>query len=112
MAKAKISGLLGQLQKLQEEVARVEAELENIEVEGTAGGGMVTVVASGRGDIKRVIIDPEVVNPEDVEMLEDLIAAAANQAIEKSRRELTERLSKVAGGILPQLPGGLPLTGF
>jgi len=111
MAKSGMTNILRQAQKLQEKILKVQEELENLRVEGSAGGGMVTVVANGRQEILEVKIDPEVVNPDDVEMLEDLILAAVNQALEKAQEQANEEMSRVAGGLMPNLPGGMKLPG-
>ncbi len=104
--------LLKQAQKMQEEMARVQAELEHIEVEGSAGGGMVKVTANCQNQILKVEIEPEVVDPEDKEMLEDLIAAAVNQALDNAQKRAQEELSKVTGGMMPNLPGGFKIPGL
>ena len=100
------------LQKVQKEMAKLQDELEDMTVEGTAGGGMVTVEANGKQKILSVKIDPEVVVPDDVEMLEDLIAAATNQALDRSRELAQEEMQKIAGGVLGNLPGGLKIPGL
>ena len=109
MMKANLNEILKQAQKIQEKLTKAQQELENIEVEGSAGGGMVTVTANGKQEILKIKIDPEVVDPNDVEMLEDLVLAAVNQALEKAQQVASEQLGKVAGGILPNLPSGLKL---
>lgn len=68
---------------------------------------MVTAITNGKGDLVKIKIDPEVVDPNDVEMLEDLIVAATNMASKKAQEVAEQEMSKVAGGILPNLPGGL-----
>ena len=98
--------MLKQVQKMQAEMERIQAELAEKRVEGTAGGGMVKVTANGRQEIMEIKIDPEVVNPDDIEMLEDLIIAAANQALENAQRMQAEGMSRLTGGM--QIPG-LPL---
>lgn len=112
MAKPNLGALLGQVQKFQEKMEKVQEDLVNIEVEGSAGGGMVTVVANARQEIQRIKIEPEVVDPEDIDMLEDLILAATNQALEKAQRAANEHLQKETGGLLPNLPGGFKIPGF
>ena len=104
MAKG-LGNLMKQAQKFQEKLARVQEELETIEVEGSSGGGMVTVTANGKQEIVGVKIDPEVVNPDDVEMLEDLILAAVNQARERAQEISEEKMRDAAGGMLPGLDG-------
>ena len=86
--------------QLQEELVK---NLEHQEVTATVGGGMVTVVANGNQEILSVTIDPEVVDPEDVEMLQDLILAAVNEALESSRGLLQEQMAALTGGM--NLPG-------
>jgi len=100
-----MQGMMKQIQKMQEQMARVQQELEQKTVTGEAGGGMVRVTANGRQQIRKVQIDREVVNPEDVEMLEDLVAAAVNKALEESNRLAQEEMGKVAGGMMPNIPG-------
>jgi DNA-binding YbaB/EbfC family protein len=100
-----LGNLMKQAQKFQEKLAQVQEELETIEVEGTSGGGMVTVVANGKQEIIHVKIDPEVVNPDDVEMLEDLILAAVNQARERAQETAEEKMRQAAGGMLPGIDG-------
>lgn len=112
MAKPNMAELFKHAQKIQEEMARVQDALEEMTVEGYSGGGMITVTATGRQKIVSVKIDPEVVTSEDVEMLEDLIAAAVNQALEKSQELAQEEMQKVSGGLLGNLPGGLKIPGF
>ena len=112
MAKPNMAELFKQAQKVQEEMAKVQEKLEEMTVEGSAGGGMVTVTSNGKQKVISVKIDPEVVKPEDVEMLEDLITAATNQAMEKSQEMANEQMQKVAGGMLGNLPGGLKIPGM
>ncbi len=90
-------------QKLQNEMARVQEEAKKKTAEATAGGGMVTAVASGAGEIVSITIDPEVVNPEDIEMLQDLIMAASNEALRRAKEMVDEEMSKLTGGL--QMPG-------
>lgn len=110
--KGGMNQLLKQAQKMQSEMARIQAELANITVEGSSGGGMVKVVANCQNQIMEVKIEQEVVDPEDKEMLEDLITAAVNQALDNSRKRSEEEMSKVSGGMLGNLPGGFKLPGF
>lgn len=105
-------GVVKQAQKLQERIAQVQEELADKRVEGTAGGGMVTAVANGLQDILEVKIDPEVVDPEDVEMLEDLIVAAIKQARERAQELAEEEMNRATRGFLPQLGGGLKIPGL
>jgi DNA-binding YbaB/EbfC family protein len=90
-------------QQMQADMARVQAELETTEVEGTAGGGAVRIVVTGKLDVVSVTIDPEVAEGGDVEILQDLITAAANDAL-RGARDLAERkMAAVTGGM--RLPG-------
>jgi DNA-binding YbaB/EbfC family protein len=99
--------------KVQEELAKVQDALENIIVEGTAGGGIITVTANGKQKVLSVKIDSEIINSEDVEMLEDLVVAAVNQALEKSREIEKEEMQKVAGGMFGNLSsGGFKIPGL
>ncbi|HEX5198390.1 YbaB/EbfC family nucleoid-associated protein [Paractinoplanes rhizophilus] len=100
--------IMKQAQKMQQQVAQAQAELAAAEVTGSAGGGLVTVLMTGLGEVKSVRIDPKAVDPEDVETLEDLVLAAVRNAAEE-QRELTEaKMGPVTGG----LGGGLGIPGF
>jgi len=101
--KGGLGGMMKQVQKMQAQMEQIQLDLENETVEGTSGGGMVRVVANGKQDIMEVHIDPEVVDPEDVEMLQDLIVAAVNQARQKAAELQNERMSAVTGGL--NIPG-------
>jgi DNA-binding YbaB/EbfC family protein len=103
--------LMKQAQKMQEQLATAQAELAEAEVTGTAGGGLVTVVVSGSGEVKSVKIDPSAVDPDDVETLEDLVLAAVHNASEAARKLTEEKMGPVTGG-LGGLGGGLGLPGF
>ena len=97
--------MLKQVQKMQEEMARVQEELSRERVEATAGGGVVRAVATGQGDLVEVTIDPAVVDPQDVSVLEDLIVAAVGEALRKARDLAAERMKAVTGGLhVPGLP--------
>jgi len=100
MAKG-LQNLMKQAQELQKRLERVQEELGNMEVEATSGGGMVKVVANGKQEVLDIKIDKEVINPEDKEMLEDLVLAAVNEALRKSRELASEEMSKVTGGMMP-----------
>lgn len=106
-----MAGLLKQAQKMQKEMEEKQSNLVNIKVEGTAGGGMVTVTANAAQEIQEIKIDPEVVDPEDVEMLEDLVLAAVNQALENAKTKASDEMGKVTGGMMPGM-GGMKLPGF
>ena len=90
-------------QQMQAEMARAQAELAQLTVEGTAGGGAVKVVATGQQEIVSITIDPEVVDPEDVEMLQDLVLAAVTDALTQSRDAGAKRMERVTGGM--KIPG-------
>lgn len=98
--------ILQQVKDMQGRFETIQKELESQSVTGAAGGGMVTVEADGKGTIKRVKIDPSVVNPQDVEMLEDLVSVAVAEAQRKAQGLQQEQMQQVAGGL--QLPFKLP----
>jgi DNA-binding YbaB/EbfC family protein len=95
--------MMRQLQQMQTQIAKAQQELEEATVEASAGGGAVTVVVTGQPKIRSVAIAPEVVDPEDVEMLQDLIAAALNEALDKVREMQVERMGSLTGGL--NIPG-------
>ncbi len=99
-----IAQMLKQLQQAQQQMGKIQEELAEARFEGTAGGGMVKIVGNGRNEVLSVRIDPEVVDAEDVEMLEDLILAALGDLREKTEKAVREKMS--------QLAGGLPLGGL
>lgn len=96
-------GMLQQVQKLQEELAQTQEALAEESVTVTAGGGAISVVISGDQRIQSITIDPEVVDPDDVEMLQDLVMAAVNEAIERSQKLAADRLGALTGGL--SIPG-------
>jgi hypothetical protein len=98
-----MNNMMKQVQKMQQQMAEVQKELEEKEVEATAGGGAVTAVVNGKKELLRIQISPEVVDPEDVEMLQDLIVAAINEASKKAEEMTEKEMSKVTGGL--NLPG-------
>lgn len=98
-----MQSMLKQAQKMQEDMARVQAELEEREYEVAAGGGVINVKINGKKEILSVKIEPEVVDPDDVETLEDLIVAAMNEAIKKVEGESAAEMQKITGGM--SLPG-------
>jgi len=103
MSKKMLGDLMRQAQKLQEEMMKAQEEAKKKTVEATAGGGMVTVVASGSGQLVSIKIEKDVVNPEDVEMLQDLILAASNEAIRRAQELVNSDMSKLTGGL--NMPG-------
>lgn len=101
--------MMQQAQQMQGKLQEVQEGLGRLTVTGSAGGGLVTVEADGRGAVKRVSIDPKVVNPADVEMLEDLIVVAVQESQKKAKDAADEEMKKVAGGLgLGGLPFKLP----
>jgi hypothetical protein len=92
-----------QAQKIQEKMVRVQEELAEKTVEATAGGGMVTAVVNGKHELTSLKIEKEVVDPEDIEMLQDLIVAAVNEGIRKSQEMAAQEMSKITGGF--NIPG-------
>jgi DNA-binding YbaB/EbfC family protein len=99
----KMSNLMKQAQKMQKQMMEIQEELADRTVEATVGGGMVTVVANGQQDILSIKIDPEVVDPNDVEMLQDLILAAVNEAHRKAQEMMNQEMNKLTGGL--KIPG-------
>jgi hypothetical protein len=100
---AGLGKFLKQAQKMQEQMTRVQEALAQREVEGTAGGGAVKAIAKCDGSVARIKIDPKVVDPTDVEMLEDLILSAVTNALEIAKKTQTEEMNKVTSGL--SLPG-------
>jgi DNA-binding YbaB/EbfC family protein len=98
-----LSGLMKQAQKLQAKMAEMQTEVGNRTVTAQAGGGMVEAVANGRLELVSLRIDPEVANPDDVDMLQDLILAAVNEALNRAREMMAQEMAKLTGGM--QIPG-------
>ncbi len=98
-----LNNIFKQAQKMQGQFQQIQAELESRKVEATAGGGMVRAVVNGRQELLELRIDPEVADPKDVEMLEELVCAAVNKALENSRELAGQEMSKLTGGV--KLPG-------
>jgi DNA-binding YbaB/EbfC family protein len=103
---ADLSKLLEQAQQMQGRLEKIQSELESITVTATSGGGMVTVEADGKGQITRVRIDSSVVNPSDVEMLEDLVLVAVRDAQQKAADLAKQEMAKLTGGL--NLPFKMP----
>ncbi len=95
--------MLKQAQEMHAKISKLQEEMTGKTVEASSGGGMVNVVINGKQEILSIRIDPEVVNREDIEMLQDLIAAAVNEAIWKSQEMMTEEMKKITGGL--NIPG-------
>ena len=91
--------MLKQAQKMQQDMLKAQEELESKEYEAAAGGGVVTAVVNGKRELVSVEIDPEAVDPEDVEMLQDLIVAAVNEALRKASEDAASQMSRLTGGL-------------
>ncbi|MCS5609416.1 MAG: YbaB/EbfC family nucleoid-associated protein [Candidatus Poribacteria bacterium] len=98
-----MNNLMKQAQKMQKRMLEIQEDLANRTVETTVGGGMVTAVANGQQELVSITISPDVVDPNDVEMLEDLIVAAVNEARNKAQELMGDEMSKLTGGI--KIPG-------
>ncbi|HCV44119.1 MAG TPA: hypothetical protein DGH68_11595 [Bacteroidetes bacterium] len=98
-------GMMKQIQKMQEKMAQVQQELEAKTVTGESGGGMVKVTANGKQQVVKVQIEKEVIDPNDSEMLEDLVVAATNKALGEAAKMAQEEMAKVTSGMLPNIPG-------
>ena len=105
--KMDMNKMLKQVQEMQEQMARAQEELANETVEASVGGGMVTVTATGSGEIRAFKISPEAIDPDDPETLEDLVLAGVNQALKNAQDLMQSRLGGAMGGL-----GGLGLPGF
>jgi DNA-binding YbaB/EbfC family protein len=91
--------MMRQVQQMQEQMAAAQETLESETVEGTAGGGMVRAVVTGAGVLQAISIDPQVVDPEDVEMLEDLVVAAVSEGLRLAQERSAERMGSITGGL-------------
>lgn len=98
-----MQAMLRQAQKMQEDMAAVQAELEEKEYTAAAGGGAVSATVNGKHQVTAMVIDPEVIDPEDAEMLADLVMAAVNEAQRKAAQDAEEKMGKVTGGM--SMPG-------
>ena len=98
--------IMKQAQQMQEKMMEAQERLAEITVDGKSGGGMVTATVNGKGELQKLKLDPSIVDPKDVEMLEDLIIAAVSDAKSKSEAMAADEMSKVTGGM--SLPGNLP----
>ncbi len=103
MPKNILGNIMREAQRIQAEMAKVQEEVKTKTIEATAGGGMVTALVNGAGELVSLKIEKEVVNPEDVEMLQDLIIAAVNEGIRRAHEMVNAEMSKLTGGL--QLPG-------
>ena len=98
-----MSGMMKQAQKMQKKMLKMQEELAEKTVESSAGGGMVKVVANGSQKIESISLEKEIVDPEDIEMLEDLVLAAVNDALNKSQEMVSGEMNKITGGL--KIPG-------
>jgi DNA-binding YbaB/EbfC family protein len=98
-----MGNLIKQAQQMQAKMAKIQEEVGARTVEASAGGGMVTVVANGKQEIISINIEPEVVDPDDVEMLQDLVVAAVNKALQEAGEMMAAEMSKITGGL--KIPG-------
>ena len=94
-----MNSMIKQAQKMQTKITELQEDIENREFSTTVGGGAVEVTMSGKKEIKKLVIKPEVVDPEDVEMLQDLIVAAVNEALRKAAEDAAGQMSKLTGGL-------------
>ena len=102
-----LMGTMGKVREMQARMQKMQEELDGLEMEGQSGGGLVRVTMTGKGDIRRVQIDPSLMKPEETEILEDLILAAAQDAKRKVESTLQQKMSEVTGGL--PLPPGMKL---
>jgi nucleoid-associated protein EbfC len=108
-----MQAMMKQVQKMQADMVKAQEELKNEVVEASAGGGMVTVKISGDLELREVRIDPEAVDPDDVDLLQDMVQAAANEAIRSAQELAATKMNAAAGGLAgPGGLGGLGLPGF
>ena len=91
--------MIKQAQKMQQDMLKMQEEMESREYDATAGGGMVKAVVNGKHELLSLTIDPEAVDPEDVEMLQDMVLAAVNEAMRKAEAEAAQNMSKLTGGL-------------
>lgn len=102
-----LGNLMKQAQQMQSKMTEMQAKMDEMEVAGSSGGGMVQITISGKGDLRKLKIDPSIVQPDDVEMLEDLIVAAFNDAKGKAEAAMQAEMQKITGGL--NLPAGMKL---
>ena len=103
MGAPNMNQMMKQAQKMQQEMLKMQEELDNTAVEATTGGGMVTVTATAKKEITAIKINPEVVDPDDVEMLEDLVLGAVREALAKADKVSADQMTKITGGM--NIPG-------
>ncbi len=107
MGGANMNNMMKQAQRMQQQMMQMQQELEEKEYEATVGGGVVKAVVTGKRQVKAVEIDPEAVDPEDVEMLQDLVVAAVNEALRKCEEDVASSMGKLTGGVNLGGLGGL-----
>ena len=113
MGQPNMNAMLKQVQKMQADMAKAQEELKNEVVEASSGGGMVTVKVSGDLEVREVRIDPEAVDPDDVELLQDMVLAAVNEGVRAAQELAASKMNAAAGGLAgPGGLGGLGLPGF
>jgi hypothetical protein len=100
-----LGDLMKKAQQMKAKMDKIQEELAGMEIEAGAGGGMVTVTVTGAQEVTGIVIDPSVIDPDDREMLQDLVQAAVNEALRKSRDMMAEEMAKITGGM--PVPGGL-----
>ncbi|MFZ2958350.1 MAG: YbaB/EbfC family nucleoid-associated protein [Candidatus Ozemobacteraceae bacterium] len=98
-----LQGLMKQAQKMQEKIAQAQEELKTRTVEASVGGGMITVVVTGGQEVQKITINPEVVDPKDIDTLQDLVLSAVNAGLKKSQEMVQEEMGKITGGL--NIPG-------
>lgn len=101
--KSNMNSVIRQAQKMQEEMEKVQSELEDKTVEASVGGGVVTVVMNGKKEMESITIKPEAVDPDDIETLQDLVLSAVNEAVKKADDMMSEGMSEITGGM--NIPG-------
>jgi len=100
------AAMMRQIQKMQDEMTRVQEEVENSTFSASVGGGAVTAECNGKQELLRISISPEVIDPEDAEMLEDLVLAAVNETLSKAREAMEQGMEQAKGGLnIPGMPG-------
>jgi hypothetical protein len=100
---ANMNKMMKQVQKMQGDMVKMQEQLGEMTVEATAGGGVVKIVMTGKQEVKEITLDPEVLNPEENELVQDLLVAAFNEALRKSQELASEQMGKITGGL--KLPG-------